>query len=293
MKRPSLSATPSAPHLGDTGADAHLYAELGEQIARGDRYPLRQRGQDTVGGLDQHDVNVLGRIDAVHAVGDHGPHRSMQLGGELRPRGPGPDDRHMQLAGTHGPGLAVGPKAGVDDAAVEATGLLGRIEGYGMLGRPRRSEVVCDAADRHDQGVVGHVPGRRDLAAVLVMHGAEFQALMGAVETDDLGIGIVEMAPLGLREVVQLVLRSAQAAGGDRMQQRLPKVGSRTIHQGDPRLAGLAQGQAEFSDQFQAGRAAAGDHDVVRGWPPCLHALFPSPAHLSRSDVRSNFAAAP
>jgi hypothetical protein len=130
----------------------------------------------------------------------------MQLGGELRPRGPGPDDRHMQLTRTHGARLTVGPKAGVDDAAVQATGLLGGIEGDGMLRRPRGSEVVGDAADRHDQSVIGHVRGRRDLAAVLVVHGAQFQALMGPVETDDLGIGIVEMAPLGLGEVVQLVL---------------------------------------------------------------------------------------
>ena len=234
-----------------------------------------QGGEDAVGGLDQHDVHVLGRVDAIHAVGDHGAHRAMQLGGQLRPGGPGPDDRHVELAGTHGLHLAVGPQAGVDDAPVQAAGLLRGVEGNGVLRRPRRSEVIGDAADRHDQRVVGDVSGRRDLAAVLIMHGAELQALVGAVEADHLGIGVVEVAPLGLRQVVQFVLGAPQTACGDGVQQRLPQMGAGAIHQGDPRLAGLAQAQPELGDQFEAGRAAARDHDMMPARQLCRHAAHP------------------
>ena len=101
--------------------------------------------------------------------------------------------------------------------AVEAAGLLGCLEGDGVCRRPEGSEVIGDAADRHDQRVVVHVSGRRDLAAVLVMHGRELQALMSAVKTDHLAKRIVEVAPLGLRQIVQFVLRTAKAARGDRV----------------------------------------------------------------------------
>jgi uncharacterized protein with GYD domain len=68
---------------------------------------------------------------------------------------------------------------------------------------------------------------------------------------------------------------------------------ARTVHQGDARLAGPAQGQAKLGDQFQTGRAAAGDHDVVRANPRC-HASCP--LHLDvggRGDVRPYCPAAP
>jgi hypothetical protein len=107
------------------------------------------------------------------------------------------------------------------------------------------------------------------------MHRAELEALAGAVQTDHLGIGVFEMTPLGLREVVQLVLGAPQAARGHRVQQGLPQMGARAIHQCDPRLACLAQGHAELRHQFEAGRAAAGDHDVMKARHLCRHAACP------------------
>ena len=60
----------------------------------------------------------------------------MQLGRKLRPGSAGSNDRHMELPGTHGLGLAVGPQARVDDPAVQAAGLLGRLEGMAYFAAP-------------------------------------------------------------------------------------------------------------------------------------------------------------
>ena len=107
------------------------------------------------------------------------------------------------------------------------------------------------------------------------MHRGELQAACGAVEPDHLGIGVVEVAPLGLRQVVQLVLRTAKAAGGDGVQQRLPEMGARAIDQRDPRLAGLAQRHAKLGDKFEPGRAAARDDNVMQAFDPCSHVYGP------------------
>ncbi|GGJ05433.1 hypothetical protein GCM10009083_22870 [Halopseudomonas pertucinogena] len=67
------------------------------------------------------------------------------------------------------------------------------------------------------------------------------------------------MIPLGLSQVVELVIGTVERAGGHLMQQRLPDMGEMRIHQGDMRLAFSAQGAAEPGSQFQTTRAAAYD----------------------------------
>ena len=74
---------------------------LVEQAARRLGDALRQRGQDAVGGLDQHDADVALRIDAIEPVGDDFARGAMQLGSQFGARRAGADDRHMKLAGTY------------------------------------------------------------------------------------------------------------------------------------------------------------------------------------------------
>ncbi len=78
----------------------------------------------------------------------------MQLGGKLGTGGAGADDGNVELAGPHRPGLRLRADTGVDEAVVEADRLLGRVERDGVAGRTRRAEIVGDAADGDDQGIV-------------------------------------------------------------------------------------------------------------------------------------------
>ena len=59
-------------------------------------------------------------------------------------------------------------------------------------------------------------------------------------------------------------------------------MGARAIHERDPRLAGLAQGRAKFGDQFETGRAAARDHNVMQAFDPCSHVYGPVRLNTNR-----------
>ncbi len=176
-------------------------------------------------------MDVARRIDAVHAVTDHIAHRMVQFGGELGAGGTGADDGDVQLSGARPFGLGVGAQTGIDDPAVEAAGLLRGFQRHRELRRARRAEIIGDAADRHDQRVIGHRGRRRDLPALFIEHLGQFQLLGFAVDADHLAIAIDKIVPMRLRQIVQLVLRAAQAAGRHRVQQRLPQMGARTLDQ--------------------------------------------------------------
>ena len=163
-------------------------------------------------------VDVLLGVDAVEAVGDHGAGGAVQLGRELGAGGAGADDGDVELAGPHRLGLGVGAQAGIDQAAVEAGRLLGRVQGDGVLGHAGGAEIVAAAADRQHQDVVGDGALGRDQAALLVMGGAEENVPGLAVEPDQLADAVVEMVPVRLGEVVQRMVVQVHAAGGDLVQ---------------------------------------------------------------------------
>jgi hypothetical protein len=71
------------------------------------------------------------------------------------------------------------------------------------------------------------------------------------------------MMPVCLRQVIELVLRSAHRARRDRMQQGFPDVRAGEIDQRDPRLAAAPEAIAQARGQLQAARTASGDDDVV------------------------------
>ena len=71
------------------------------------------------------------------------------------------------------------------------------------------------------------------------------------------------MVPLGLGDIVQLVFRGIQRAGGHFVQQRLPEVGEVGIDQRDLRLAALAQRTPQARSQLQTTRSAANHNDAM------------------------------
>ena len=100
--------------------------------------------------------------------------------------------------------------------------LFGGLERNGEFRRSRSAEIVGHAADGDDQGVIGNAARGRDLAALLVISRPEPDHFCRAVEPDHFAEMVAEMVPMALREIIELVLGRVRAAGGDRMQERLP-----------------------------------------------------------------------
>ena len=161
-------------------------------------------------------------IDLVEAVGHHLAHALVEFGGELGAGRAGADDGDMQLAGLDRFALRLGPQAGVDQAMVKPHRLFRGFERNREFRRAGRAEIIGHAADRDDKRVIGNAAGSRDLAAFLVIGRPEPNHFRRAVEADHFAEMVAKMVPMGLREIVELVLGRVHAAGGDRMQQRLP-----------------------------------------------------------------------
>jgi hypothetical protein len=166
----------------------------------------------------------------------------------------------MELAGPHRLGLGVRTQAGIDEAAVEALGLVRGVERYRMLLDAGRAEIIGDAADRDDQGVVGNFADRGDRAAFLVELGIELHHPARPIEPDHLAEAEPKAVPVGLGEVIELVPGHVHAAGGDFVQQRLPQMGARLVDERDLGAMTPPELVAEASDELEPAGAAA-DHD--------------------------------
>ncbi|MNY21754.1 hypothetical protein D3C86_1553190 [compost metagenome] len=73
----------------------------------------------------------------------------------------------------------------------------------------------------------------------------------------------LEVIPLGLGHVVQLVFVSVQRTGGHFMQQRLPNMGQVGVDKGDVSSATLAQGLAQARRKLQTASATANNQNTV------------------------------
>jgi hypothetical protein len=70
---------------------------------------------------------------------------------------------------------------------------------------------------------------------------------------------------MSLRHIIQFVLGATETAGSDRMQQRLPNMGSTPIHQRDPRTLVATVAITEFGDEFETSSTAADNDDMMKG----------------------------
>ncbi len=265
MNSPSGEPDAVLQHLGDARAGAHFDAQFRQEIVGRLGDARRQGGQDAIAGLDQDDAKVALRVDPVEPVGDDGASGVVQLGGELGSRRAGADNGDMQLAGTDRSVLVLRAQAGVDQTVVEPAGLLGGLQRHGVFRRARRAEIVGDAADGDDQRVVTDRRLRADFAPLDILRGGQGDGFGVAVEASHFAVAEAEMAPMRLRDVVELVLRAAQASGGDGMQQRFPDMRAAAIDERDTGALSPAEPLAELGRQLQSGGAAADNDDVMKG----------------------------
>ena len=133
-----------------------------------------------------------------------------------------------------------------------------------MLSDTRRAEIVRHAAYRDDKRIVGKGSLRRDLLALVVKRGRQINFAVLAVEPDHFAEAKPEIVPVGVREIVDLVLGGIHAAGGDFMKQRLPEMGPGTLDQRNPRLALGRQTVAKARYELEPSGASADDDNMVQ-----------------------------
>ena len=84
----------------------------------------------------------------------------------------------------------------------------------------------------------------------------------GPVQANQFAQTVAEMVTVRLRQIVQLVRARVDAAGRHRVQQRLPEMGPRPLHQRDLRRPPPPHGVAKPGDELQPGRSPTHDDDL-------------------------------
>ncbi|MNN26956.1 hypothetical protein D3C81_1404770 [compost metagenome] len=157
----------------------------------------------------------------------------------------------------------MGAQVVVEQLAVEALGLLAGVEEDAVLGGAEGAEVVGRAADGDHQAVIGQGARGHQLAALLVERGGDLDALAGAIQSAQAAELELEVVPFRLGDIVQLILRGVERAGGHFVQQGFPDVGEIGVDQGDLGLAAFTQGAAEPGRELQPAGAAADNYDAM------------------------------
>src|SRR5574340_1216476 len=96
---------------------------------------------------------------------------------------------------------------------VEPLSLFGGLERDGEFGGARRPEIIGDAADGDDERVVRDAARGADLPALLVEGGADLDGLARAAKPNHLAVMVAEAMPVGLGEIVELMLGRVHAPG--------------------------------------------------------------------------------
>ena len=148
---------------------------------------------------------------------------------------------------------------------VEALRLLGRLERHSVLGGARCAEIIRDAADGDHQRIVAHTARRSDPPPFLVEGRGEMHALAGPIEPNHLAELVAEVVPMGLSQIVELMLARIHATRRDRVQERLPQMRAAPFDEDDLGKPTLAEPVSETRRELEPGGSAADDHDPVRG----------------------------
>ena len=125
----------AAGHLQAVGGDldhffvgVHLDGQLAQLAQRRFAQALGQLRQQARRGFDQHDLQVLFRVDVVKAVVGQHTRRGMQLGRQFHAGGAAADDGHRQAAAAGAARHGLRAYAGVDQAVVETFGGLRAVQ---------------------------------------------------------------------------------------------------------------------------------------------------------------------
>ena len=132
-----------------------------------------------------------------------------------------------------------------------------------MLRRAQCAEVVGVAAYRDHQRVVRQGARRQQLTAVFIQGGGQLDLLGRPLQAAHAPQLELEVVPLGLGHVVELVFGGIERTGRHFVQQRLPDVRQVGVDQGDVGVLALAQAFTQAGRQFQAAGAAADNHDAM------------------------------
>ena len=170
----------------------------------------------------------------------------------------------MELAGLDGLLLRMRAKARIDNFPIEARRVFRGLEHDGMLSDAGRAEIIRNAAHRDDKRIVCKGSFRCDLLALVVKRGRQMNFAVFAVEPDHFAEAKPKIVPVGVREIVDLMLRGIHAAGGDFMKQRLPEMGAGTLDQRNPRLALGRQTVAKARYELQSPGPSAHDDNMVQ-----------------------------
>ena len=114
-----------------------------------------------------------------------------------------------------------------------------------MLFHAGRTKVIAAAAYRHHQGVIRNAVLLRDQHAVFIDEGRHMHQALRPVQTVHLAQAVLEMVPMGLRQVVQLVASHVHAASGNFVQLGLPDMGAGFFDERDLGQAFARQGIAQ------------------------------------------------
>src|SRR5450759_1553128 len=156
----------------------------------------------------------------------------------------------MQLTALQRRRLHLRADAGIHQSSVEMPGSVGRIERDRMLTHAGRAKVVALAAGRDHEGVVRHASSGRDLATFFIDVCGDLDLPPCAIEPDHLADAVIEVVPMRLGKIIELVDILIHTAGRDLVQQRFPDVGSRSVDQGNSGLTESAEPIAEPRGQF-------------------------------------------
>ena len=215
-------ADPVGRDFADSRADSHIHADVPQQLQRGRGYLVRESGKDTRCSFEKSDPDVSIRVDAVQPVRDDFAGRAMKLGSKLGAGCPRADYGDVQLPRLYRAGLRLRPDTGVHETTVEADSLLRRLKRNSVFGDAFRPEIVRHAADRHHERVVRYAPDRRNFLSVFIIGGCEMDQFCGPVQADHLANLVIEVAPMRLREVIQLFLAWVHASRRHLVKKRLP-----------------------------------------------------------------------
>ena len=227
-------------------------------LGRLGRNPFRETAQDAGRGLHNGDVDVeplvrrQARRQFVMAFD--------QFGGQLHPRGAGPDDGDAQPAI-----IRIGrSQEGAGQTFVESLGVGDVFQKMGVFGGARRVEQVRTAADRQDQGVEGQGARGDQHGAVLIADFAQGQGLVRRIEAGQVAEGEAEMVAARQDRIGQALLMAVQRPRRHLVQAGLPQVEDGAVDQQDaPASLARTEPTTEAGGQLKPAGAAADDDDVV------------------------------
>src|SRR5574344_393057 len=248
-------------HFLDLCAQTYLDAELEQLLVGGGGQLVGQGRQDARTGFQNADMHVF-RADMVQPVVGQHFGGIAKLGGQLHTGSTGTDNGHADLFVVCGTG--VGTQVFAKQALVKVPCVLQAVEKNAMLAGTCGAEVVGQTAHSQHQTVVMNAAAGYQFAALVVEGGGQLDGFGITVKAGKAAQLEIKVVPLGLCQIVELVVGGVERAGSNFVQQGFPDMGQIGVNQGDAGLFAFAKRAAQSGGQFQPAGAAADNDDVLQ-----------------------------